>query len=213
MDDELAQIAINCALQSNWHDAIKNNLLILKENKDDVDALNRLSRAYFENGDIAKAKKTSNNVLKIDSTNSIAIKALDKYKHCSPIKSIKDQISSNITSFIEEPGKTKITTLINLGSENTYSRLSAGDEVLLTPYTHKVSVTTMSGAYIGKLTDDLSARLRRFIKGGNKYIILVKSVNKNAFKVFIKEIKKGKDLKNTDSFPREALESFGEFSS
>lgn len=213
MDDELAQIAINCALQSNWHDAIKNNLLILKENKDDVDALNRLSRAYFENGDIAKAKKTSNNVLKIDSTNSIAIKALDKYKHCSPIKNVKDKITSNITSFIEESGKTKITTLINLGSENKYSRLSAGDEVLLTPYTHKVSVTTMSGAYIGKLTDDLSARLRRFIKGGNKYIVLVKSVGKNAVKVFIKEVKKGKDLKNTDSFPREALESFGEFSS
>lgn len=236
MDDDLAQIAINCALQCNWNDAIKNNLSILKENDEDVDALNRLSRAYFENGDITKAKKTSLKVLKISSINNIAINAIEKYKHYIPSKNKggkiekdksklllkerqgkeKNKTSSehnrDASTFIEEPGKTKLTTLINLGPENVYSLLSAGDKVLITPYTHKVSVTTTTGSYIGKLADDLSARLRKLIKGGNKYEVLVKSVSKNCVKVFIKETKKGKDLINTQSFPRESSESFDEFS-
>ena len=34
-------------------------------------------------------------------------------------------------AFIEEPGKTKLTALINLGSEKIYSCLNTGDEVFL----------------------------------------------------------------------------------
>lgn len=218
MDDELAQVAINCALQCDWKEAIKTNLLILKETKDDIDALNRLSRAYFESGDNAKAKRASLEVLKISPSNNIAIKSLEKYKHspskqASEVQKMSNEHNRDASVFIEEPGKTKLTTLINLGSEKVYSFLSAGDEVLITPHTHKVSVTTVDGAYIGRLTDDLSARIRRFVKGGNKYQVLIKSASKNCVKVFIKETQKGKDLINTQSFPREASESVGEFSS
>lgn len=232
MDDELAQIAINCALQCNWDQAIKTNLSILKENKEDVDALNRLSRAYFEIGEISKAKKMSLEAIKISPINNIAINALEKYKHYTPLKGGKKSsgksgsktstVSSNASQgnhnndasiFIEEPGKTKITTLINLGPEKVYSLLSAGDIVKLMPHTHKVSVTTMSGAYIGKLTDDLSARIRKLTKGGNKYLVLIKSIAKNSVKIFIKELSRGKELQNTQSFPREASESLDEFSS
>lgn len=232
MDDELAQIAINCALQCNWEEAIKTNLLILKENNEDVDALNRLSRAYFEIGEVSKAKKTSLEAIKISPINNIAINALEKYKHYTPLKTAKKNINKNgaktlqkdnessksnrsndASVFIEEPGKTKITTLINLGPENVYSLLSAGDIVKLTPHTHKVSVTTTSGAYIGKLTDDLSARIRKLTKGGNKYLVLIKSIAKNCVKIFIKELSRGKELQNTQSFPRETSESLDEFSS
>lgn len=221
MEDELAQVAINCALQRNWEEAIKTNLLILKENEEDIDALNRLSRAYFEIGNITKAKKTSLKALKVSPINNIAINAVERYKHYTPSKMTgksKNKSKSSVehnrdaSNFIEEPGKTKLTTLINLGPESVYSLLSSGDEVLITPYTHKVSVTTTSGAYIGRLADDLSARLRKLVKGGNKYEVLVKSVSKNCVKIFIKEIKKGKDMINTQSFPRETSESFDEFS-
>jgi tetratricopeptide (TPR) repeat protein len=212
MEENLAQNAISFALQCNWKEAIKVNLQILKDEKDDVEALNRLAHAYFASGDTAKAKSTSQKVLKISSDDSIAIKALEKYKQGKKSGGGTVEIGNNASLFIEEPGKTKITTLINLAPEKVYSFLNSGEEVLLAPYSHKVSVTTLKGAYIGKLTDDLSARVRKLVKGGNKYKVLIKSANKNCVKVFIKEEKRGKELENVQSFPREKSESLGEFS-
>ncbi|EKE05860.1 MAG: tetratricopeptide TPR_2 repeat protein [uncultured bacterium] len=203
MDENLTQKSIESALKCNWKEAIKLNLLILGKDSEDIDALNRLARAYFENGEVNKAKKTSKSVFKISPENNIAKKSLTKYSQRQPTS--KKQIASDISSFIEESGKTKLTTLINLGSEKVYSILSSGDEVLLTPHAHKVSVTTFNGNYIGKLADDLSARLRILIKNGNKYKVFVKSTDKNCVKIFIKG--------DVVSFPRETLEPFSEFGS
>ena len=202
MDENLAQKAITAALNSDWHQAIIINKLIVNEDSEDIDALNRLAHAYFENGDVSKATKTSKVVLKLDSDNNIAKKSLERYKKNVPFGS---QNKPNVSSFIEISGKTKLTTLINLGSEKVYSSLNTGDEVFLNTHAHKISVTTFNNKYIGKLTDDLSARLRLLIKNGNKYQITIKSVNKNIVKIFIK----GDVL----SFPLEMSESLGEFSS
>lgn len=202
MEENLAQKSIKFALQSNWKEAIKTNLEILKNDPDDVDSLNRLAKAYFENGDVNKAKSTSKKVLSIDTENKIAKNCLNKFQSG---KSKGSQTNLDIVNFIEEPGKTKITTLINLGSERVYSSLNAGDKVYLVTHSHKVSVTTKSNKYIGKLTDDISARLRILIKSGSKFEVQIKSVNKNCVKVFIK----GETL----SFPLDKSESLGEFSS
>src|SRR3989339_1592507 len=105
MDDTLTQKAINLALKCDWSEAIKTNLKILKINPSDIDTLNRLSRSYYENGDLTKAKKTSLNVLKIDSTNNIALKAVKKYKQ-SKVKKINHTKNIDTSIFIEEPGKT-----------------------------------------------------------------------------------------------------------
>lgn len=218
MEENLTQKAIDSALKCDWVQAIKLNLAILKNDPEDIDALNRLARAYFENGNITKARTTSKIVLKINPENNIAINSIRKFgqikKNLSPTKiGVASSMINKGVTFIEEPGKTKVTTLINLGSEKVYTCLNSGQEVLLAPYSHKVSITTLKGEYIGKLTDDLSARLRKLTKGGNKYIVFVKSASKNCVKIFIKEIKRGKDYLNTQSFPRESLESIDEFSS
>ena len=210
MDENLAQKAIAAALNSDWHQAITINKLIINEDNEDIDALNRLAHAYFENRDVSKDTKTSKTVLKLDSDNNIAKKSLERYKKNGPLgKQRKLDASSFMRykgmAFIEEPGKTKLTALINLGSEKIYSCLNTGDEVFFNTHAHKISVTTINNKYIGKLTDDLSARLRLLIKDGNKYQITIKSVNKNIVKVFIK----GDVL----SFPLDMSESLGEFSS
>ena len=179
MNDNLPQEAIDLALKRKWAEAIKVNLQILKNYPDDIDTLNRLSRAYYEHGDIIKARKTSLSVLKIDPGNNIAIKATEKYKSAAKNKSKankKGDQNIDPSVFIEEPGKTKITNLINVGSVNTCSCLDSGDEIFLVTHTHKVSITNSDGKYIGRLPDDLSAKLRRFIKGGNEYRVFVKSV-------------------------------------
>ncbi len=205
MEENLIQNAIRQALNCNWNEAIKINLKILESKRDDIDTLNRLAHAYFANGNVSKAKKTSQLVLKIDSYNNIAIKSLAKFRQVRKnVMTLKDHHPYTST-FIEESGKTKLTTLVNLGSEKIYTCLSAGDEVLLTPHVHKISVTTLNGDYIGKLTDDLSARLRLLIKAGNRYTVFVKSATKNCVRIFIKG--------DVVSFSREISETLGEFSS
>lgn len=201
MEENIIQNAIDSALKGNWDKAIKINLQILKDNEEDVDALNRLARAYYEKGNLASAKKTLQKVIKIDPLNKIAINSLERYKQAKT----KSSQNISVVDFIEIPGKTKLTSLINLGSEKALSALNSGDEVLLVTHAHKVSVTTAKGTYIGRLADDLSARLRPLIKGGNKYKIIVKSVAKNCVKIFIKG--------DSISFPREQSESLSEFSS
>jgi len=211
MEENLVQKAIDLALKGNWLEAIKINLQILKKDKTDIDSLNRLARAYFEIGEIRKAKSTSKKALLIDPKNNITLNALEKYKNCSDDES-RPEYQNNIDAsiFIEQIGKTKLTTLINLGSNKTTSSLSAGDEAILIVHSHRVTVNAANGNYLGKVTDDLSARLRNLVKGGNTYKVFIKSTNRNCLKVIIKEDKKGKGLENVMSFPRDTSESICE---
>lgn len=208
MYENLTQEAINVALKSDWKEAIKVNLKILKINPKDVDALNRLSRSYYELGDLTKAKKTSINVLKIDPNNSIATKSIKKYKQGLLTRNNKQNLDPTV--FIEETGKTKLTNLINVGSTHICACLCSGDEVFLMTHTHKVTLNNSEGKYIGKLPDDLSAKLRKFVKGGNIYKAYIKSVEGKNIKILIKEISRSKEFGNVQSFPRISSEPSGE---
>lgn len=211
MDNDLSEIAINSALKGKWDVAITANKKLVKLDTNDTEALNRLARAYCENGDLTLAKKASLKVLKLDSSDQIAIKALEKYKQSLPLRGKK--INKIVASdFIEESGTTKQTNLINVSSIGVVSSLDSGDEVKLIPNGHRVAVTTLNNKYIGRLPDDLSAILKKLIKNNYKYRVLIKSVSKNEVKVFIKEVQRGKGFENAKSFPNELLESFDEFS-
>ena len=86
------------------------------------------------------------------------------------------------------------------------AKLDAADEVALTPHSHRVSVITREGKYVGRLPDDLSARIRNLIKKGNNYQVLIKSVDPEDVKVFIREVKRGKLAGNIASFSTEKLD-------
>lgn len=197
MDASLAQRAIDCALSGDWQEAIAANLKILKENQNDVDALNRLARAYQEVGQIGKARAGAQKVLKINPTNQIAQKALAR------LKTLKKVDGANHTkylpeSFLEIPGKTKLIGLIHPGDSLVLASLNAGDEVSFLTHPHRVSVVTQDGKYIGRLPDDLAARIRNSIKGGVKFQVLIKSIDTKNVKVFIKS--------SEISFPAEKID-------
>ena len=205
MVDDLAQKAINEAISGNWEEALKINLEVLKSNKKDVDALNRLSRAYAELGDIPKAKIISNKVLKIDSLNKIALRCCDKYKDLKKGDTTRSQVTSG-SAFIEEPGKTKIVPLLHVGGEKILAKLDAGDEVRLNPHGHRLSVVTIDGKYIGRLPDDIGAKLKKLIKMGNEYQILIKSTKTNEINVFIRETKSSPKVGDIPSFTGEKID-------
>lgn len=205
MNTDLAQEAISEALKGNWKKAIELNLQILKNEPENIDALNRLARAYAETGNLAKARATAQKVIKIDPYNAIAQKALQKWKGLKKGDTYASSPSS-AQIFLEEPGKTKIISLLYLGSQSVLSKLDAGDEVRLNTHSHRVSVMTLDGKYIGRLPDNLSARIRRFIQLGNSYKAFIKSADKESVKVFVRETKRTAALSDIPSFPTEKID-------
>jgi tetratricopeptide (TPR) repeat protein len=202
METSLAQKAVSSALAGKWEEALKFNLEILSGTPEDVDALNRLARCYSETGDQKKAKATTQKVLKIDPVNSIAQKCLLKWNNTRPGECHKSCATSG-ESFLEESGKTKMITLLNPGDSSIFANLDSGDEVKLAAFAHKVSVTDDDGKYIGCLPDDLAARLRNFMKKGNKYQVLVKSIDSKDVTVLIRELENKTGIA---SFPPEKID-------
>lgn len=205
MDSDLAQQAIEEALKGDWKDAVRTNLQILKGTGKDIDALNRLARAYSELGEFSKAKKTAEKVIKIDHFNPIATKALSRWKVAKHGKT-DNSPSTTPEAFLEDPGKTKQVTLIHLGDVKLIAELNAGDRVKIACHPHRVSVLTQNDKYIGRLPDDLASRLRKLIKFGNQYEVFLKSTDPNDIKVFIRETYRSKELESIPSFPAEKIE-------
>lgn len=204
MIDDLAQDAIAHALSGNWEKALQSNQQILKTTPHDVDALNRVARAYAELGNIQKARETMQKALNLDPFNTIAQKALERWKD---MKNGDAGSSGPISSqaFLEEPGKTKIIALMHLGGHETIAEVDAGDEVKFNSHSHRVSVTCSNGKYVGRLPDDLSARIKKLSGLGYEYRSFIKSVDKNEVKIFIKEVKRPTKLSDIPSFPTEKI--------
>jgi len=205
MSEESAQLAIQAALAGKWEEAIEINKKILKEDPQDIDSLNRIARAYAEIGNIDKAKATAKKVLKLDLFNTIAAKSLKKWKGVRSGDSIRSKTTS-AEAFLEEPGKTKIVPLLHLGDKITIASLDSGDELDIKPHGHRIALATLDGKYVGKLPDDLSARLRMLIKHGNEYQVLIKSIEPTCVRVFIRETKRTPKLADTNSFSTEKID-------
>lgn len=205
MDTDLAQKAVSAAISGSWKQAAEINKQILKDNSKDVDALNRLARAFAELGNLVSARKTAKKVLKLDPFNTIATKSLEKWKGLRKGETYKS-VPSSAQAFLEEPGKTKIVPLLHLGDAKVIAKLDAGDEVKLNPHGHRISITTVDGKYLGRLADDLSARLRKLIRYGNEYRVYVKSTGKNDLKIFVRETKRAEHLSDIPSFSTEKVD-------
>jgi len=189
MDPDLAQKAILAALKGEWEDAVKYNRSALKDCPDDVQTLNRLAKAYRELGKVKQARYFCRKVIRIDPIDSIALRNLENWENIKASKRTPS-CASGAANFIEEPGKTKLVSLLYLGDPGLISKLSAGEELILSPHSHRVSVTTKDYKYVGRLPDDLSARLRQYVKLGNSYRVIVKSVDQHNIVVFITALKK-----------------------
>ncbi len=203
--DDLDQKAIDAARSGNWQEAVQANLDVLKKFPENVEALNRLAKAYAELGKISKAISTTKRALKINPFDRIANKNLEKWKRVK-IDSTTPYTQASADSFIEEPGKTKIVSLVYLAEPKVIASLDAGDEVYLAQKGGYLQVITKDGKYIGRLTDDIGSRLKKLIKLGNEYQLSVKSIKPNGVKVFIRETKRSKQAEKIPSFVGEKID-------
>ena len=190
--------AIKAALANSWEEAIEYNLKILSHDPHNIDALNRLTQAYKELGKVNLAKATTNKVLKLDHSNPIAKKNLPRLT--APAAPISPPSTINPQLFLEEPGKTKSVNLTKVTESSLLHRLTPGQLVNLTPKSRTITVATSTGTYLGSLPDDLSARLIKLIRLGNRYTALVRSIGPRYLAVMIRETSRSKRAL-TPSFP------------
>ena len=203
------QDAIEKALAQNWEDAVKINKELLKLEKDDLEALNRLGFALMQMSEFEKAKKTYKKILSLDKYNSLALKNLNKIESMSSVKNPK-QVHERVPPglFLEEPGKTKVVQLINLAPNKVLCQLNIGDLVTILPKKHSVEIRGNDRAYYGAIPDDIAFRLIKFIAAGNTYIACVKNVEKNSISVFIRELTRGKKLINQSTFVPTSIKDY-----
>ena len=192
--------AIQEALEGNWQEAISLNRTLIKEDAQDIDALNRLALAYTITGKTKEAKSTYQKVLKIDPLNSIALRNLKRIKE-NGITSVSQQNPNNHINnkFLEQPGKTKVVELVNIAQPKITESLRTGQSLELSVKRLKIFVSE-GRQYIGVLPDDIARRLIKFMKGGCIYESYVKSASPHKVAVFIQEVKKTGRFKDQPSF-------------
>ena len=199
---QLEQQAISAAMKGAWDLAIEINQKILKLDPENITALNRLAKAFWEKSDLDKAKQTFKKVLALDPYNVIANKNLQRLadQKKAKVKTPGPANHSQRVSFLEEPGRTKVVKLIHLAATEILSQANNGDEVFLSPKERSISVTNDRKVYLGRVPDDLSHRLLALIKGGNEYQVFVKAADRQNLEVFIQETKRAPRLRNQPSF-------------
>ena len=209
---DLVKLAVDSALAADWKPAIKANLSLLKQNPKDIEALNRLGRAYFETGQKTKAEDIYRKVLRIDKFNPIATKCLDLLKTSRIVRGGPKPVGTPLPPpvFLEEPGITKMVSLIRPGDPKIISRLHPGDSVSVVARDHIVSVTSATNLYLGRLPDDLASRLLPLLKAGNLYHAWIRSLD-GGVKIFIKEMYKSPKNKAIPSFPLTEKLSYAAF--
>lgn len=203
----LQKQAIEAAKSQNWDLAINLNQEILNEDQKNISALNRLALAKMQIGQLKEAKQHLCQVLELDKHNKIALRNLEKAK-----KKKKGRVAqfNHSSSYIEEPGKAKIVSLIRISDTKLLDKLTVGEACLLEPKKSLVSIILASNNnYVGSLTQDISIRLIRLINQGNQYQCTIHSVepDENVCKVHIQETFVSEENQGVTSFPISSVQA------
>jgi tetratricopeptide (TPR) repeat protein len=195
--------AIKAAQEERWEDAVVSNQEIIELDPQNVGALNRLGFCYLQLQKYPAAKKTYQQVLELDKTNSVAKKYLDVIARAGnqPVKLPKALRHSD---FIDEPGKTKSIPLVRLAGQDVLDDLSIGAECQFKATKTRISVQC-EGVYIGTLPDDIFLRLQPLVEAGNTYSIRLQSLKTSNVRIFVRELTRAVSVAHITSFPNETL--------
>jgi tetratricopeptide (TPR) repeat protein len=193
---KLQQQAIKAAKQQDWPLALRINQELLELKPLDVNTLNRVGATYLQLGKATKARQTFKEVLKIDRSNKLALKHLDRIRH----KQKTNLPAFSNENFIEEPGRTKSVELYRLADKKVLASLAIGQECQLQPKNRYVSIC-VNDNYVGSLPEDLSFRLAKLMKSGNTYSCRIRSFDKSQCVVHLRELDRSKKNQDVSSFP------------
>ncbi len=205
-----SQEAISLAMQNRWQEAVAVNQSIIELFPTDVDAYNRLGRAYMELGEFAKAKQAYAKVLELDPNNSIAQKNLQRLsllpERKVEVKEERHEVSPGV--FISEMGRTGVVGLRELGAREVLARMAPGDQVILKVEGQRLIAENEHGEYLGLVEPPHGLRLARLMLGGNRYAGAIVSVDAHGVKIIIRETYQHPSQAGKLSFPVKTVEGF-----
>ena len=199
---QYADDAVQLAIAGKWDDAVKLNKFIIDNYGADEETQNRLGKALSELGKLKDAKSAYEAALKLNPMNSIA------KKNAARINTLLHQKEGlkvggtrvDLNLFVEEMGKTIITTLEN-SSADICSKVAAGDVAELKIEGDGVAAETSRGVRLGLLEAKLARRLIKFMRGGNRYQAGVTSCDANTVKLIVRETYQDPRFAGKPSFP------------
>lgn len=222
----LPERAIALAMENRWSEAADVNRKIIELYPNDADAYNRLGKALLEMGRYRDALATYQRAVELDPHNVIAKKNVDRLAHLADKAPEPTRIPQanahaksagrepaptpvpariNPTMFIEETGKTGVTSLVQLGEPERLIKLTAGDHVELRPHDNVLEVYDETGQYVGQIEPKLAKRLLTLIQGGNRYTAAVTTATENNISIIIRETYQHPSQRGKLSFPAKTL--------
>src|SRR5712691_10734658 len=199
----MAEQAVAAALEADWTRAAELNAKILEASPDDVEARNRLGRAYIEQGKLEEARAAFAEVIKAEPYNSIAIRNASRVSQL-----IEHKTKANVTTsktqprlFIEDMGKTGILRLINPAPPHILARYSAGAECQLKEQEGLMALHARDGELLGFLEPKVGRRLIDLIRTGNQYVAAIVSNDQQNARVAIREVLQSVENSSRISFP------------
>ena len=201
--------AIDLAMQARWQEAVDINKEIIESFPEDVDACNRLGRAYMELGQYALAREAYNRTVQLDPYNAIAARNLRRLSDLGDSDNAEvetDKVEPH--HFIEEIGKAGVVTLYELAPKEDRARMVAGDKVYLKAEGSVLSVENSRGAYMGKVDAKYTQRLIRLMLGGNQYTASVIKSTMDSMTVIIRETYQHPSQAGKLSFPPKGMDEF-----
>jgi len=201
--------AIDLAMQGRWKEAVAANKLIIENFPKDVDAYNRLGRAYMELGDFSQSKEAYQRAIELDSFNVIAKKNLQRLSYlgreaAGGVEGESRKVAPQ--QFIEEIGKAGVVNLLHLAPKEVRARLIAGDEVYLKIAGASLTVENSRGEFLGQVQRRHGQRLIRLMEGGNKYSAAVVSSAEEVMTVMIREVYQDPSQAGRLSFPSRGMD-------
>jgi tetratricopeptide (TPR) repeat protein len=205
-----SQEAIALAMQSRWQEAVTVNQSIIELLPTDIDAYNRLGRAYMELGEFAKAKDAYSRTIELDPYNSIAQRNLQRLSLLpdSQITVKEERREASPDLFIGEMGKAGVVNLKDLAPKEVLAKMAAGNQVYLKVRGRQLVVENEQAEYLGLVEPPHGFRLARLIEGGNKYAMAIVNIDNNNARVIIRETFQHPSQVGRLSFPVKAVEGF-----
>lgn len=202
---EKTREAISLAMDGLWEKAAETNRELLKLFPDDIEALNRLGKAFTEVGDYARAKNAFAQVIELTPSNPIAKKNLARLAVLEKTDAKPRGTVKPITfRFLAESGKAIITLLSEIASPEIVVMTTPGELVTLVPINNKIEAQNGNSEYLGRLDPRLSTRLIRLMKGGNRYEANVTNTGEESIVIIIREIYRSTEQQEIASFPAQS---------
>lgn len=204
---EMADTARNLALDGRWRDAVDANLALIEKAPRDVDAYNRLGKAYFELRRYRSAYEAYQMAFQTDPANIISRRNLERLE---PLRDTEE--SEEITGsrpparfgiFVEEAGKTYVDEVIEPAPSAVLMTLSSGEHLDMKIQDGHVCLLDDTGQYIGMLEPRISRRLIQLMEIGNEYAVYVTANAGDSVRVIIREMVRGEEMGNRLSFPHQ----------